>query len=105
MKKTLKGTPNRPRLSIFRSNKHIYAQVIDDSKSRTLFSFSTLTLELKTISQTGQNCETAKLVGEKLGKLLIQNNLTKVLFDRGTKRYHGRIKALAEGARSVGLDF
>jgi len=105
MTKNLKGTANRPRLSIFRSNKHIYAQVIDDSKSKTLFSFSTLNEELKTVSGTGQNCEAAKLVGEKLGKLLIQNNLKKVLFDRGAKRYHGRIKALAEGARSVGLDF
>lgn len=105
MAKNLKGTANRPRLSIFRSNKHIYAQVIDDSKAKTLFSFSTLTEELKNASKTGQNCEAAKLVGEKLGKLLIQNNLKKVLFDRGTKRYHGRIKALAEGARSVGLDF
>ena len=105
MTKKLKGTANRPRLSIFRSNKHIYAQVIDDSKSKTLFSFSTLNEELKNISGVSQNCEAAKLVGEKLGKLLIQNNLKKVLFDRGTKRYHGRIKALAEGARSVGLDF
>ena len=60
---------------------------------------------MKNISGISQNCEAAKLVGEKLGKLLIQNNLKKVLFDRETKRYHGRIKALAEGARSVGLDF
>lgn len=105
MVKQIKGTPNRPRLNVFRSHQHIYAQVIDDSKAITLFSCSSLDPELKTNLKTGQNCEAAKLVGEKLGKLLLENNLKKVVFDRGQKRYHGRIKALAEGVRSVGLDF
>ena len=101
MVKQIKGTPNRPRLNVFRSHQHIYAQVIDDSRAITLFSCSSLDPELK----TGQNCEAAKLVGEKLGKLLLENNVKKVVFDRGQRRYHGRIRALAEGARSVGLDF
>lgn len=105
MVKQIKGTPNRPRLNVFRSHQHIYAQVIDDSRSITLFSCSSLDPELKTSLKTGQNCEAAKLVGEKLGKLLLENNVKKVVFDRGLKRYHGRIKALAEGVRSVGLDF
>jgi large subunit ribosomal protein L18 len=105
MVKKIKGTPNRPRLNVFRSHQHIYAQVIDDSKSITLFSCSSLDPELKTDLKKGQNCESAKLVGEKLGKLLLENNVKKVVFDRGQKRYHGRIKALAEGVRSVGLDF
>jgi large subunit ribosomal protein L18 len=105
MVKQIKGTPNRPRLNVFRSHQHIYAQVIDDSKAITLFSCSSLDPELKTNFKTGQNCEAAKLVGEKLGKLLLENNVKKVVFDRGQKRYHGRIKALAEGVRSVGLDF
>ena len=105
MVKKIKGTPNRPRLNVFRSHQHIYAQVIDDSKSITLFSCSSLDPELKTNLKKGQNCDSAKLVGEKLGKLLLENNVKNVVFDRGQKRYHGRIKALAEGVRSVGLDF
>ena len=105
MIKQIKGTPNRPRLNVFRSHQHIYAQVIDDSRAITLFSCSSLDPELKTGLKTGQNCEAAKLVGEKLGKLLLENNVKKIVFDRGQKRYHGRIKALAEGVRSVGLDF
>jgi large subunit ribosomal protein L18 len=105
MTKKIKGTPNKPRLSIFKSHQHIYAQVVDDSKSKTIFSFSSLDPEIRKTIKNGQNCEAAKLVGEKLATILLENNVKEVVFDRGLKRYHGRIKALAEGARNIGLDF
>ena len=105
MKKKIKGTQLRPRLSVYRSNKHIYAQVIDDNKALTLFSFSTLNQDTKETLSNGQNCEAARRIGEKLAKILLENNVKKVIFDRGKRPYHGRIKSLADGARSKGLEF
>lgn len=95
----IKGTAKRPRLSVFRSNKAIYAQLIDDKKGQTLASASEkgLTKASKT--------EKAKLVGEALAKKGIKKGIKKVVFDRGPYRFHGRIKALAEGARQEGLRF
>lgn len=103
--KKFKGSPNRPRLAVFRSNRHFYAQVIDDLNQKTIFACSTLDASIKPLITTGQNCKAARLVGEKLGKALVQNNLIKVVFDRRFRPYHGRIKAFAEGAREVGLEF
>ncbi|MFP4192518.1 MAG: 50S ribosomal protein L18 [Candidatus Hydrogenedentota bacterium] len=96
----LKGTPERPRLSVRRSLKHIYAQVIDDSSGKTLASASSLQLE-----GTGGNMEAAKAVGKTLAEQARECNITKVCFDRNGRKYHGRLKALAEAAREHGLEF
>nr|YP_010241878.1 ribosomal protein L18 [Coscinodiscus wailesii]QTI82793.1 ribosomal protein L18 [Coscinodiscus wailesii] len=100
-----KGTANRPRLSVYRSNENIYAQIIDDISSTTLVSCSTLDREIKLFNQNGRTCDAARLMGQKLAELSLQKNITKIVFDRGPYLYHGRIKALAEGARSAGLHF
>lgn len=97
------GTETRPRLSVFRSNRFIDAQIIDDTKSKTLVSFSSRHLPAKT-SKTNKT-ETAGLVGEELAKRAKRKKITKVVFDRGSYKYHGRVKTLAEGARKGGLKF
>lgn len=94
------GTPERPRLAVFRSANHIYAQIIDDTKGVTLASASTLNTEV-----SGTKTDAAKTVGEAVAKKALAAGITKVVFDRGGNIYHGRIKALAEGAREAGLDF
>ena len=103
--KTIKGTPNRPRLVIFRSHQHFYAQVIDDQSAKTLFSCSTLDPVVRSQLKTGQNCVAAKVVGKELGLRLIKNNLDQVVFDRRFHPFHGRIAAFAEGVREAGLKF
>lgn len=103
--KKIKGSPEQPRLAVFRSNRHFYAQVIDDQNQKTLFACSTLDPAIKPLITSGQNCKAARLVGEKLGEALVKNNLLYVVFDRRFRRYHGRIQAFAEGAREVGLQF
>ena len=102
---SIKGTISRPRLSVYRSNENIYAQIIDDINSTTLISCSTLDRDIKLFSKNGRTCEAARLMGERLAKLSLQKNITKIVFDRGPYLYHGRVKALAEGARSAGLQF
>ncbi|HCW51991.1 MAG TPA: 50S ribosomal protein L18 [Clostridiales bacterium] len=97
------GTPDRPRLNVFRSSRHIYAQIIDDVSGRTLVSASSLDPELKLGS--GGNVSAARSVGELLGKRAVARGVTKVVFDRGGYLYHGRVKALAEAARESGLEF
>lgn len=99
------GTPERPRLNIYRSNNHIYAQVIDDVDGHTLVSASTLDKELKAKLSSTHNKEAAKLVGELVGKRALDKGINEVVFDRGGYIYHGRIKELAEGAREAGLKF
>ena len=101
----IKGTIERPRLSVYRSNQHIYAQIIDDTNSKTLLACSTLDRAIKLSLPTGRTCEASRLIGEKLAELSLQKNITKIVFDRGPYLYHGRIKALADGARSGGLQF
>lgn len=101
----IKGTIERPRLSVYRSNKHIYAQIIDDTNSKTLLACSTLDRTIKLTISTGYTCEASRLIGEKLAELSLQKNITKIVFDRGPYLYHGRIKALADGARAGGLQF
>ena len=98
---TIKGTPERPRLNVFRSNKGIYAQVIDDVNGVTLAQASSL--EFKDVS--GSNVEGAKVVGAAVAKKAIEKGIKNVIFDRGGYLYHGRVKALAEAAREAGLEF
>jgi len=95
----------RPRLSVFRSSKHIYAQVIDDLSGRTLAAASSLDKELKGSLKTGADKAAAEEVGKLVGKRAKDAGLSAVVFDRGGYIYHGRVKALAEGAREAGLEF
>ena len=101
----VKGTLERPRLAVYRSNKNIYAQIIDDINSITLVSCSTLDRDIKIDIQNGKSCYASKLMGQKIAKLSLKKNITKIVFDRGPYLYHGRIKALADGARDGGLNF
>ncbi|RKD22689.1 50S ribosomal protein L18 [Ammoniphilus oxalaticus] len=101
----LSGTTVRPRLNVFRSSKHIYAQLIDDSNKSTLVSASTLDPELKDSIKNGGNAEAAAKVGELVAKRAVEKGLTEVVFDRGGYLYHGRVKALADAAREAGLKF
>ncbi|CAL8993438.1 unnamed protein product [Prunus brigantina] len=107
IRKKVEGTPERPRLAVFRSNKHIYAQVIDDTKMHTLASASTMQ---KPVSEefdytAGPTIEVAKKVGEVIAKSCLEKGITKVAFDRGGYPYHGRVEALADAAREHGLQF
>lgn len=101
----LEGTTVRPRLNVFRSTKHIYAQLIDDSTGVTLVSASTLDPELKGSIDNGGNVDAAVKVGEVVAKRATEKGYTEVVFDRGGYLYHGRIKALADAAREAGLKF
>ncbi|MCI1479269.1 MAG: 50S ribosomal protein L18 [Eggerthellaceae bacterium] len=99
------GTPERPRLCITRSNSNIYAQVIDDVAGKTLCAVSTLGPEFKATGKNGANVEGAAVIGELIGKKATAAGITEVVFDRGGNLYHGRIKAVADGAREAGLKF
>lgn len=101
----LKGTAQRPRLSVFRSARHIYAQIIDDDLGQVLTSASTMDRELRGSLKTGGNSDAAREVGKLLAQRAVQKNIEVVAFDRGGFRYHGRLKALAEAAREGGLKF
>ena len=101
----IKGTTERPRLSVYRSHENIYAQIIDDTTSKTLVSCSTLDRDIKLNINSGKTCEASKLIGQKLASLGHQKNITKIVFDRGPYLYHGRIKYFDEGAREFGLNF
>ena len=96
----IEGTPDRPRLCVFRSLKHIYAQIIDDSTGRTVASASSLALHV-----SGGNIEAAKAVGKALAEQAKEQSIGKVRFDRNGRLFHGRVKALAEAAREAGLEF
>nr|YP_009227428.1 ribosomal protein L18 [Sargassum thunbergii]AMB49178.1 ribosomal protein L18 [Sargassum thunbergii] len=104
-KKKIKGNNFKPRLSIHRSNKHIYAQIIDDSSSRTIISCSTLDLDVRSKCLNTSNKIASRLVGEIIGTKLLNEQITQIIFDRGKKPYHGRIKEVAEGVRLMGLKF
>ncbi len=101
----IKGTLERPRLSVYRSNENIYAQIINDTNSTTLLACSTLDRSIKLAISNGRTCNASKLMGEKLAELSLKKNIKKIVFDRGPYLYHGRIKALADGARAGGLQF
>lgn len=105
VRKRVKGTPERPRLSVFRSLRHTYAQVIVDTTGQTIISASTLSKEIRgELKQTG-NTEAAKKVGELIARKSIDKGIKMVVFDRDGYLYHGRVKALAEAARGNGLIF
>lgn len=99
------GTADRPRLNVYRSNKNIYAQVIDDFAGETLVSASTVDSEVKAKVENSGNVAAAKIVGEIVAKRALDKNIDTVIFDRGGFDYHGRVKALAEAARENGLKF
>jgi large subunit ribosomal protein L18 len=99
------GTKERPRLCVFRSLNHIYAQIIDDTEGRTLVAASTLDESLKGKLESGGNKEAAKQVGLLIAEKAREKGITKVVFDRAGYKYHGRVAALAEGARENGLEF
>ncbi len=99
------GTSERPRLSVFRSAKHIYAQVIDDESGKTLAAVSTLTKDVKGGIGEANKTDAAKKVGEQIAKACLSKGVKQVVFDRGGYMYHGRVSALAEAARKAGLEF
>lgn len=99
------GTAARPRLCVTRSNMHIYAQVIDDVAGVTIAAASTVDPEVRGAIKNGSNIDAAKAVGEAVGRRAVAAGVTVVVFDRGGRLYHGRVQALADGARSAGLTF
>lgn len=103
VRKKISGTPERPRLSVYRSEKNIYAQIIDDVNAVTLVSASSLEKDFAV--KAGGNKEAAKLVGELVAKKAIEKGISEVVFDRGGYVYHGRVQTLAEAAREAGLKF
>lgn len=104
VRKTVKGSISIPRMSVFRSNKHIFAQIIDDTKDQTLVSYSDLKLK-KDSDRKHSKIDNSQKVGLNLANLALKKNIKKIVFDRGGYKYHGRVKALAEGARKGGLIF
>ena len=101
----IKAVSGRARLSVFRSSKHIYAQVIDDRKGETLVSASSVEKDMRGSLKTGANVEAAKAVGKRLAERASAKGIKQVVFDRGSYLYHGRVKALADAAREGGLKF
>ena len=103
--KKIRGTTERPRLCVYRSNKHIYAQIVDDQETRTLAAVSTLSKELASLADKRATKEAAQKVGELIAKKAQERNIQKVVFDRNGFLYHGRIQAVADAAREAGLEF
>lgn len=100
VRRYIRGTEDKPRMSVFKSNKHISVQIIDDESRKTVVSASTLSMGI-----SGKSREVAKQVGAKIAELALQNNISKVVFDRGSAKYHGALAELADAARSAGLQF
>lgn len=105
VRRRVAGTGERPRLAVFRSLKHIYAQVIDDRTGRTLASASTLDKQIRQQTRNGGNVAAAKVVGRAIAERALAAGIEKVVFDRGGYKYHGRVQALADAAREAGLKF
>jgi large subunit ribosomal protein L18 len=105
VRRKITGTTERPRLTVFRSSKHIYAQLIDDLEGVTLASASSLLADIHSSTPYGGNKKAAAVVGKKLAELAKEKGISKVAFDRGHCRYHGRVQALADAAREGGLQF
>ena len=101
----IKGTIERPRLSVYHSNQNVYAQIIDDINSKTLISCSTFDISIRLALIAKQNNDVYKLIGKKLAQLSLKKNIIKIVFDRGPYIYHGHIKILADTARTCGLQF
>lgn len=105
IRKRLSGTPERPRLCVFRSAKHIYAQIIDDTKGQTVASISTLDQAVKDHGKFDSKVAKAVFVGKLIAQKAVEIGIKKVVFDRNGFMYHGRVKAVSDGAREAGLDF
>ena len=105
LRRNLSGTAERPRLAVFRSNNHIYAQVIDDTAQNTLCAASTLDKDLRVDLNASSTCDASIAVGQLVAKRALAKGISKVVFDRGGNLYHGRVKALADAAREAGLQF
>jgi len=105
IRKKVRGSSERPRISVFKSTKHIYAQLINDDEGSTVVSVCTMDKEIRDAIKHGGNVEAAKKVGEALGKRAAEKGVRLAVFDRGGYPYHGRIKALADSARESGLSF
>lgn len=105
-KKRIMGSPERPRLVVYRSLKYIYGQIVDDASDKTIIGASNLSKEIKAeVAKAKSKIEASKLVGEFLAQKALEKKIKKVVFDRNGYKYHGRVKALAEGARQGGLNF
>jgi large subunit ribosomal protein L18 len=105
VRKKVRGSKKRPRLNVYRSNKHIYAQLVEDQDGGTIVSASTMSKELRQEVSKMKKVDAAKKVGELIGRLAKEKGVEKIIFDRSGYLYHGRVKALAEGARDAGLKF
>lgn len=105
VRRTVQGSAERPRLAVFRSNQHIYVQIIDDRQQHTLVAASTLEPGLKSEVKSGATCDASVKVGQLIAQRALEKGISQVVFDRGGNLYHGRVKALAEAAREAGLDF
>ncbi len=105
IRRKISGSPERPRLTVFRSAKHIYAQVVDDVAGATVAHASTLTREVREAVQEANKSDAAKQVGAAIAKLLLSKGISSVVFDRNGYLYHGRVRALADAARKAGLKF
>jgi large subunit ribosomal protein L18 len=105
LRRTLSGTAARPRLAVFRSNNHIYAQVIDDEAQNTLCAASTMDKDLRPSIQASGGCDASVAVGQLVAQRALAKGIAQVVFDRGGNLYHGRVKALADAAREAGLQF
>ena len=105
VRKPLKGTAERPRLSVFRTHKHIYAQIIDDASGKTLAAASSVDRQLRDSVGFGGNKQAAEVIGKAVAERAKAAGVTQVCFDRGSFKYHGRVAALADAARAAGLDF
>ncbi len=105
VRKKIRGTPDRPRLAVYKSLRHIYAQLIDDTTGRTLVAASTVGRDLRGDLEKTANRDAARAVGLAIGRKAVARDITRVVFDRGGYPYHGKVKALAEAAREAGLQF
>lgn len=105
VRKKVKGTPERPRLSVFRSTKHIYAQIIDDTQGRTLAACSSTEEAFKSLDKPESKCNAANTIGKMIAERAKEKGVEKVVFDRNGFLYHGRVKAVSDGAREAGLKF
>lgn len=103
-KKNLKTSSDRPRMVVYRSNKYVYVQVIDDMTKKVLCSVSSISKDLKA-QKLGKNLQSASVIGKEIGKKLKAININQVVFDRNGYRYHGKVKALADGCRAEGINF
>lgn len=103
--KKIKGTTQRPRLYVFKSNKHLYVQIIDDTNNEILASSSTIAKEITSETKIYANCENAKIIGKQIAIKSKEKGIKQIVFDRGNNLYHGQIKALADAAREEGINF